>query len=117
HMAFDEFMSTDKMSFIWLDSDNHRTGDILPRRTSYQISKYFSRFPLKVRRQVKTISLDLNAGYINLVPKLFPKAKVVVDRFHIVQMMNRSLNSTRIQVMKRMPKRSKEYLFMKRDWK
>ncbi|CAJ1185785.1 ISL3 family transposase ISLhe2 [Companilactobacillus paralimentarius] len=87
------------------------------RRTSYQISKYFSRFPLKVRRQVKTISLDLNAGYINLVPKLFPKAKVVVDRFHIVQMMNRSLNSTRIQVMKRMPKRSKEYLFMKRDWK
>jgi transposase len=72
---------------------------------------------LKVRRQVKTISLDLNAGYINLVPKLFPKAKVVVDRFHIAQMMNRSLNSTRIQVMKRMPKRSKEYLFMKRDWK
>ena len=61
--------------------------------------------------------MDLNAGYINLVPKLFPKAKVVVDRFHIVQMMNRSLNSTRIQVMKRMPKRSKEYLFMKRDWK
>lgn len=43
HMAFDEFMSTDKMSFIWLDSDNHRTGDILPRRTSYQIiTNYFN---------------------------------------------------------------------------
>jgi len=117
HMAFDEFMATDKMSFIWLDSDNHRTGDILPRRTSYQIKKYFERFPLKVRKQVKTISLDLNAGYINLVPKLFPKARVIVDRFHIVQMTNRALNGARIKIMKTMPKKSKEYLFMKRDWK
>ena len=117
HMAFDEFMSTDKMSFIWMDSDNHRTGDILPKRTSYQIRKYFERFPLKARKQVKTISLDLNAGYINLVPKLFPKARVVVDRFHIVQMVSRSLNWARIKVMKTMPKSSKEYLFMKREWK
>lgn len=117
HMAFDEFMSTDKMSFFWMDSDNHRTGDILPRRTSYQIRKYFERFPLRVRKQVKTISLDLNAGYINLVPKLFPNARVVVDRFHIVQMVSRALNWSRIKVMKTMPKRSKEYLFMKREWK
>ena len=117
HMAFDEFMATDKLSFIWLDSNDHRTGDILPRRTSYQIKQYFESFSLKARKQVRTISLDLNAGYINLVPKLFPKARIVVDRFHIVQMANRSLNSSRIKVMKTMPKRSKEYLFMKRDWK
>lgn len=117
HMAFDEFMATDKLSFIWLDSNDHRVGDILPRRTSYQIKKYFENFSLKARKQVQTVSLDLNAGYINLVPKLFPKARIVVDRFHIVQMANRSLNSSRIKVMKTMPKRSKEYLFMKRDWK
>uniref|UniRef100_UPI0010F8AF8B ISL3 family transposase n=2 Tax=Companilactobacillus formosensis TaxID=1617889 RepID=UPI0010F8AF8B len=117
HMAFDEFMATDKLSFIWLDSNDHRTGDILPRRTSYQIKQYFENFSLKARKQVQTISLDLNAGYINLVPKLFPKARIVVDRFHIVQMANRSLNSSRIKVMKTMPQRSKEYLFMKRDWK
>ncbi|WP_238706898.1 transposase, partial [Companilactobacillus halodurans] len=117
HMAFDEFMATDKLSFIWLNSNNHRIGDILPRRTSYQIKKYFENFSLKARGQVQTVSLDLNAGYINLVPKLFPKARIVVDRFHIVQMANRSLNSSRIKVMKTMPKRSKEYLFMKRDWK
>ena len=117
HMAFDEFMATDKLSFIWLDSNDHRTGDILPRRTSYQIKQYFENFSLKTRKQVRTVSLDLNAGYINLVPKLFPKARIVVDRFHIVQMANRSLNSSRIKVMKTMPKRSKEYLFMKRDWK
>ena len=68
---------------------------------------------VRLNRSPSTISYELSrcqpyqaelaqtdTEYINLVPKLFPKAKVVVDRFHIVQMMNRSLNSTRIQVMK-----------------
>jgi transposase len=117
HMAFDEFKSTNKMSFIWADSDHQEIGAILPSRTSLQITKYFERFPLKVRKQVKTISLDLNAGYINLIPKLFPNAKVVVDRFHIVQMVSTSLNMVRVQVMKTVPKYSKEYRFMKQEWK
>lgn len=117
HLAFDEFKSTNKMSFIWADSDAREIGAILPSRTSYQITKYFERFPLKVRQQVKTVSLDLNAGYINLIPRLFPNAKVVVDRFHIVQMVSTALNMVRIQVMKTVPKTSGEYRFMKREWK
>ncbi|EKE49706.1 transposase, partial [Bifidobacterium bifidum LMG 13195] len=81
------------------------------------ITKYFEGFPLSVRQQVQTVSLDLNAGYINLVPRLFPNAKIVVDRFHIVQMVSTALNMVRIQVMKGLSKRSKEYRFMKREWK
>lgn len=86
-------------------------------RTAYAITKYFEGFPLSVRQQVQTVSLDLNAGYINLVPRLFPNAKIVVDRFHIVQMVSTALNMVRIQVMKGLSKRSKEYRFMKREWK
>lgn len=66
---------------------------------------------------VEIITLDLNAGYINLVPELFPNAKVVVDRFHIIQMANRSLNQIRIQVMNPLDKTDKKYKFMKHDWK
>lgn len=97
HLAFDELMATYKMSSIWADSDQHEIGAIMPSRTSYQITKYFERFPLKVRQQVKTISLDLNAGYIKLIPRLFPNAKIVIDRFHIVQMISRALNIFRVQ--------------------
>lgn len=117
HLAFDEFKATDKMNFIWGDSDHRKIGSILPSRTSYQITKYFDRFSLQVRQQVKTVSLDLNAGYINLVPRLFPNAKIVVDRFHIVQMVSTALNMVRVQVMKTVSKSSKEYRFMKREWK
>lgn len=117
HLAFDEFKATNSMSFIWGDSDRHDIGGILPSRNGQTISKYFEGFPLKVRQQVQTVSLDLNAGYINLIPKLFPNAKVVVDRFHIVQMASTALNMVRVQVMKTVPKRSKEYRYMKREWK
>lgn len=117
HLAFDEFTSNNQMSFIWCDAENHELGEILPRRTSYQITKYFSNFSLKTRMSVKTVSLDLNAGYINLVPKLFPNAQVVVDRFHIVQMANRAVNQSRIQIMNQLKKSDKKYRFMKREWK
>ncbi|EKQ18540.1 ISL3 family transposase [Lacticaseibacillus paracasei] len=117
HLAFDEFKATNKMSFIWGNGDRHQIGAILPSRTAYAITKYFEGFPLSVRQQVQTVSLDLNAGYINLVPRLFPNAKIVVDRFHIVQMVSTALNMVRIQVMKGLSKRSKEYRFMKREWK
>ncbi|WP_333491258.1 ISL3 family transposase [Lacticaseibacillus suilingensis] len=117
HLAFDEFKATSKMSFIWGDGDRHEIGAILPARTSYALMKYFEGFALSVRQRVQTVSLDLNAGYINLIPRLFPNAKVVVDRFHIVQTVSTALNMVRVQVMKGLPKRSKEYRFMKREWK
>ena len=70
HLAFDEFKATNKMSFIWGDGDRHEIGAILPARTSYALTKYFEGFPLSVRQQVQTVSLDLNAGYINLIPRV-----------------------------------------------
>ncbi|WP_162257359.1 transposase, partial [Lacticaseibacillus manihotivorans] len=74
-------------------------------------------FPLEVRQTVNTISVDLNAGYVNLIPKLFPNAEIVIDRFHIIQMVNRAVNQIRVQTMKTLDHRSKKYKFMKQEWK
>ncbi len=54
HLAFDEFKSTDVMSFIWCDSDTHTLGEILPLRTTQTLRAYFERFPLHVRQSVET---------------------------------------------------------------
>ena len=50
-----------------------------------------------------------------MVKELFPNAQVVLDRFHIVQMLNRSSNACRIQIMKHYPRRS--YRLLKYSWK
>ena len=66
---------------------------------------------------VKTVSLDLNFYYQDIVRACFPNAELVIDRFHMVQMLTRSLNSLRVQVMKKFKRTSREYKLLKSPWK
>ena len=45
------------------------------------------------------------------------QAKIVIDRFHIVAMMTRAFNQTRVQTMKKYNKRSYEYRTLKFAWR
>lgn len=41
----------------------------------------------------------MNAGYFTLAKELFPNANVIIDLFHLVQLLNVALNKTRIRLM------------------
>ena len=45
--------------------------------------------------------MDMYKPYIKLVQENFPNANIIIDMFHIVQLISRSLNKTRVQVMKK----------------
>ncbi|WP_216871237.1 transposase, partial [Lactobacillus helveticus] len=49
-----------------------------------------------------------------IVRACFPNAQIVIDRFHMIQMLTRSFNSLRVQVMN---KRSRQYQLLKFPWK
>lgn len=66
---------------------------------------------------MKIVTVDIFGSYIPMIPKLFPNAKIVIDRFHIVQHMSRALNQIRIQLMKPFDKKSLEYRALKYYWK
>lgn len=125
HLSLDEFQSVKKvagkMSFIYCDSVTHEIVDILPNRQLETLRAYFSRFTLEARQQVKTIVVDMNAAYFTLACELFPNAKVIIDRFHIIQLISRSLNQTRIQLMKKLfnanSEAMKDYRKLKRYWR
>jgi len=51
--------------------------------------------------------------YISLVKTTFPNANIIIDKFHIIQLISRSLNKTRISIMKN---NKKNYNKMKRYW-
>lgn len=53
--------------------------------------------------------MDLNSYYPEIVRIMFPNAEIILDRFHMVQMLTKSFNSMRIQVMKKFDKKSLEY--------
>lgn len=118
HLAFDEFRGVGrKLHFICQDGEKHTIVAILENRFKNTIIKYFLQFPEIVRKTVRTVSMDLNCYYGDIVRQIFPNAELVIDRFHMVQMVNRSFIGFRVQVMKQLDKKSREYKLLKRYWK
>ena len=65
----------------------------------------------------KLITMDMFSPYYQLAKQLFPNAKIVLDRFHIVQHLSRDMNRVRIQIMNQFDRKSQEYRALKRYWK
>ncbi|MDK7135838.1 transposase, partial [Corynebacterium sp. UMB4614] len=62
--------------------------------------------------------MDLYSPYIGVVKACFPNAKIVIDRFHIVQLLNNTINSMRIEVMNEIKNsRPTDYRKLKNQWK
>ncbi|MCU5747139.1 ISL3 family transposase [Staphylococcus sp. SQ8-PEA] len=122
HLMMDEFKSVKnidgKMSFIYADAITHRIVDIVPDRRLFALKNYFYRFPLAERKRVKTVSIDMYEPYMVLIKEVFPNAEIIIDRFHIVQALNRALNMTRVSVMNRFKNAQRPlYNKFKRYWK
>ncbi len=118
NLSFDEFKSVKevkgKMSFIFTDADTGKILDILTHRHISFLKSYFFSFPLEARKQVETVSMDMFKGYTDLVKTCFPNARIITDRFHVIQLINRSFNSVRIEVMN---DNKKYYSKLKKYWK
>lgn len=102
-LCFNEFKSTKNsagtMSFIFMDGINRKIIDIVENRQLYSLENYFSKFSYSARKNVGYIVIDMYSPYMTLIKNYFPYAKIVIDRFHIVQLINRALNKTRINTM------------------
>ena len=118
HMSWDEYsFKKGKMSFIAQDFDSRKIIAILDGRTQATIRNHFLCYSRQVRNQVKVITTDMFSPYYDIARKLFPSAKIVLDRFHIVQHLGRAMNRLRIQIMNQLDKKSHEYRALKHYWK
>ncbi|WP_254052947.1 transposase [Gemella sp. ND 6198] len=77
------------------------------------------RYTFKDRLNVKMVCMDMNAGYMAMVKVLFPNASVIIDRFHIIQAFNNTLNNLRTRVMRRFKDNDNDRIYkqFKRYWK
>ena len=105
------------MSFIAQDFDSRKILAILDGRTQATIRNHFLRYSRQVRSLVKVITMDMFSTYYDIARKLFPNAKIVLDRFHIVQHLSRAMNRLRVQIMNQLDRKSHEYKALKRYWK
>ncbi|MGV3323850.1 ISL3 family transposase [Streptococcus hyovaginalis] len=118
NMSWDEYhFKKGKMSFIAQDFDSLKVITILDGRTQAAIRNHFQRYSRQVRTRVKVITMDMFSPYYQLDKQHFPHAKIVLDRFHIVQHMSRAMNRVRIQIMNQFDRKAHEYRALKRYWK
>ncbi|VOQ21830.1 IS1167, transposase [Streptococcus pneumoniae] len=90
---------------------------VLEGRTQAVIRNHFLRYDRAVRCQVKIITMDMFSPYYDLAKQLFPCAKIVLDRFHIIQHLSRAMSRFRVQIMNQFERKSHEYKAIKRYWK
>lgn len=118
HLCFDEFKSVKSadgaMSFIFCDADTGQIVDIVEDRRLHVLNNYFMKYSKAARNAVRTVVIDMYSPYISLIKSIFPKAKIIIDKFHIIQLFSRALNKTRIKIMN---KDKKNYNKFKKYWK
>ncbi|EDM2498761.1 ISL3 family transposase, partial [Salmonella enterica subsp. enterica serovar Typhimurium] len=118
-LCFDEFKSTKDttaaMSFVYCNAENSEIIDVVEDRKLSSLIEYFSRFTKEARNNVKHIVIDMYKPYITLIKEMFPNAKISIDRFHLVQLINRAFNKLRIIVMNKQDERM--YNKLKKYWK
>ena len=99
-ICIDEFTFKKKTyAFNICNAKNGKTVDLVLDRTTNNLDKYFSHYTEKARKRVRFVIMDMYSPYIDLIKKWFPNAKIIIDLFHIVQLLTKSLNKTRINVM------------------
>ena len=122
HLSIDEFKSVKNvsgaMSLLVIDAQSHEPIDIVENRQQHYLLNYFTRYSLESRRKVKTVTIDMYSPYFQVIKDSFPNAEIIIDRFHIVQLLNRALNQVRIQEMKKIRYlQPRDYGKLKKQWR
>ncbi|WP_165207092.1 transposase [Weissella sagaensis] len=92
---------------------NGTTRDLFPNRTSIDIRRYLSNYDLSNRQHVQYVVTDINDNY----EAISPNAQIIIDRFLIIQLAMKAVQSTRITLQLTInDKRSRVYKLLKSNW-
>ncbi|HHX25007.1 MAG: ISL3 family transposase [Acetivibrionales bacterium] len=85
-ISIDEFRGNadgEKFQCIVTDPEHRKVIDILPNRKTEDMAKYFLGY--KDRKVVQHVVIDMSGPFRTLAKSLFPRAKIIADRYHVVR--------------------------------
>lgn len=109
-LSIDEFKGNTeygKFSCILTDPVHKCVVDILPRCYQSDVYGYLSGF--SNRKDVRYFISDMRKEYIQVAKRLFPNAKIVIDRFHVVRYATWALENVRKRVQKKLLPEQRKY--------
>lgn len=87
--------------------------EVIDSHAQEEIIEALMEQPLEVREMVEEVSVDMWGGFPKVIEKVFPNAKIVVDRFHVMKAVNENLNKVRKQVNFKVKVRGAKWLLLK----
>lgn len=96
-LGIDEAHLNKVMRCVITDTKHNLLLDILPDRETDHVVKFLKR--MRNAQNVKVVTMDMYAPYRLAIKKALPSAKVVVDKFHVVQLANRKMDEVRKSFM------------------
>ena len=106
-----------KYPFVISEPFEGKILDIIESRKTDYLWSYFVKLTLLERSKVKFFVSDMNETYRNLKKAFFPDATHIIDHFHVAKLFNNAVQKVRTKIMKRQEYESKEYRFLKKNWK
>ena len=100
-LSIDEFKGNadgEKYQTILTDPKNRKIMDILPNRKVSVLIRYFRQF--ENRKEVKYFIMDMNPHFREVAEICFPKATIVIDRYHVTRQVIWALERVRKEVQK-----------------
>jgi transposase len=66
--------------------DSHKSEDII-----FALKQQ----PESMRASVQEVCVDMWGGFPKVIKEVFPNAKIVIDRFHVMKLIHKALNQIR----------------------
>jgi transposase len=66
--------------------------EVIDSHKSEEIITVLKRQPESMRAKVEEISVDMWGGFKKVIREVFPNAVIVIDRFHVMKLVNNSMN-------------------------
>jgi len=86
HQDFVTVVSDVEQGILIEAIDSHRQTEVI---------EVLMEQPLEVRQAVTEVSVDMWGGFPKVVQEVFPNAVLVIDRFHVMKVVNQDLNKLR----------------------
>ena len=109
-LSIDEFRGNaggEKFQCILTAPEEKKIFDILPNRKGQTIFDYLKQF--SNRHEVEYFVTDMRKDYASIAKTLFPNAKIVVDKFHVVRYCTWALENVRKRIQKALPDAKRKY--------
>ena len=110
-LAIDEFRGNmgEKFQCILADPQHKTVLDVLPGRNSEDLYAYFSQYPMKQRKRVRYIVMDMSSFFRSVMHSCFPRAKIIADKFHVVRLIDWAMEAVRKKEQKKFDSGRRKY--------